>query len=340
MKPYLLALTVAVLFACGCTEPRRPATNGGANAGALPKLEKVQLALNWFPESEHGGFYAARIHGYYAEVGLDVEIIPGGPQAPVVPQLARGDVEFGVANADNVLFGRAQEAPVVAVMTALQHSPRCILVHEETGIGSLEELPRLKELPEAKLAISPGAAFSVYLKAKVPLAEVAVVPYPGNVIQFVADKNFAQQGYNFSEPLLARRQGANVTVLMLSDIGFDPYTSLLVTHDTLIRDRPDIVRKMVAASVRGWQKYAAEPAETDQELLKLNQQLDAETLAEGADPLCKLVLGEGGPEKIGDMDAARWTRLAEQLQETGQLEDAAKAAAGAFTLEFLPGEQK
>ena len=54
-------------------------------AEALPK---VQLALNWFPEAEHGGLYAAAVHGYYEENGVEVEILGGGPDCAGRP--ARG----------------------------------------------------------------------------------------------------------------------------------------------------------------------------------------------------------------------------------------------------------
>ena len=62
---------IVLLLAClaGCRAGEE--TGGG--------LRKISLQLNWFPEAEHGGYYAARLNGYYAEEGLDVELLPGGP---------------------------------------------------------------------------------------------------------------------------------------------------------------------------------------------------------------------------------------------------------------------
>src|SRR5690348_16914722 len=101
------------------TPEHSPAPNKVADEDLIP----VTLQLNWFPEAEHGGYYAALVHGYYRDAGLDVKILPGEPNSPVVQQVARGMVDFGVVNADNIIFGRAQQAPIVAVMAPLQISP-------------------------------------------------------------------------------------------------------------------------------------------------------------------------------------------------------------------------
>ncbi len=100
---------------------------------ATPGLRRVTLALNWFPEVEHGGFFAADVHGFFRDEGLEVEIQSGGPGAPVIQQVATQRCDFAVANADQVLLGRDQGAQVVAVMAAMQNSPHCIMVHQRGG---------------------------------------------------------------------------------------------------------------------------------------------------------------------------------------------------------------
>src|SRR5581483_8306971 len=78
-------------------------------------LPRVWIDLNWFPEAEHGGYFAAQVHGYFVEEGLNVEIVPGGPKSPVVAQVSSDPWHFGVDNADKLLLGRAQKADVIAV---------------------------------------------------------------------------------------------------------------------------------------------------------------------------------------------------------------------------------
>jgi NitT/TauT family transport system substrate-binding protein len=338
----LLVGLFALFVTSGCgksdsTHPPMANVRSGADAGASdvsepsdPTLTEVTLQLNWFPEAEHGGYYAALVHGYYKEAGLDVHIMAGGPETPVVQQVARRAVTFGVVNADNVLFGRAQQAPVVAVMAPLQISPRCLIVHKSAGIRNFDDLKNMT------IAMSNSNAFSHYLRYKLPLPGVKIVPYPGNVAQFLINEDYAQQGYVFSEPFVARKEGGDPQVLMLSDLGFNPYTSLLCTHEDQASDHPEIVRKMVAASIRGWEKYIDSPEEANRRINQVNPEMDLDILAYGAETLIPLVQDGVADERgVGTMSRARWQTLADQLVESGQLKRKEVYVEKAFTLRFL-----
>ncbi|MFN3648464.1 MAG: ABC transporter substrate-binding protein [Armatimonadota bacterium] len=321
-----LALALAPLAGlAGCTGSSSPGEGGGDG------LKKVSLLLNWFPEAEHGGFFAALVHGFYREAGLDVEIRPGGPNVPMIQQTAARRVDFCVANADNVLFGRAEDAPVVAVMAALQVSPRIIMVHEKSGIRSFEQLKNVK------LAMSDTGAFAQYLRKRYPFEGVQIVPYTGNVAQFLVDPDYAQQGYIFSEPHVARKKGGDPYPLSVAEVGFNPYTSLLVTHEERIQSDPETVRKMVEASVRGWEKYLEAPEETNRRIHELNPEMELDLLELGARDMEPLVRDETAKQEgIGHMSRERWETLAQQLQEIGQLKAGQVTPASAFTTEFLP----
>ncbi len=302
-----------------------------STTGKTPKIA-VTLALNWFPEAEHGGFYAALVHGEFAKEGLDVTIQPGGPQAPVIPQVATGRVQFGVDNADKLLLGRVQEADVVAVYAPIQTSPRCILVHEESGITNFDELAAAKDFT---LAMNPGQPFAQFLNKKFPMEGVQKVPYPGNLSQFLLNKRFGQQAYSFSEPFAAKQNGAKPRTLMLADIGFNSYTSLLVaSRETMTKDA-ELVAKMVRASARGWEHYLRDPIETNAYIHKENPEMSPEILAFGVEdlrPLC--AVKNGAP--AGSMTPERWSDLVSQMTDAGSLTGAKLDPQAAFTNEFLP----
>lgn len=319
MRHFLILMAALMLAACGSDEKQAPAADG---------LTKVSLVLNWFPEAEHGGFYAALHEGYYREAGLDVTIVPGGVNVPVVALVTQGKNEFGVVNADRVILGRAEGADVVALAAPIQTSPRCILVHEESDIKSFEELTELK------LAVNSNDAFSMYLQKKYPLKGVQLVPYTGNVATFLTTKNMAQQGYNISEPFAAEAQGVKTRVLMLADAGYNPYTSLIIAKSDYIRANPDVAKRFVEASLKGWAKYVESPDATNAEITKLNPQMNAEILRFGAKELGPMVAVAGTP--IGTMTADRWKFLVATLEDLALLETGKVRAEDCFVGTFLP----
>ncbi len=336
--PLLLSLLLA-WFGTGCSDDTTttPDADGKADGEATEVIRPptaVALQLNWFPEAEHGGFFAAEEHGLFDEVGLDVEIRPGGPGTQVVAQVATGRIQFGVTNADRVLVGQAAGAKTVAVMAAMQVSPRCVLVHENSGIESLKNLGRV-----GTLAISSTATWSLFLQKQVDLEGVQLVPYAGNVSQFLLQDDFAQQGYSISEPFVARAKGGRPRVLMVSDLGFNPYTSVLITRPELVREQPELVRRMVVASVRGWQEYLDDPKRGNQVIHRRNEEMGLPILAFGARELKRLcVTDEVSRERLGWMTAERWQQLAAQLVETGAIEADNLEVGRAFTNGFLPGK--
>lgn len=302
-----------------------------AHAQDAKKKDKITVVLNWFPEAEHGGYYAALVHKYYEEAGLDVEILPGGVDVQVLPMVAMNRVTFGIENADQLLLARASGAPVVAVAAPIQVSPRCLLVHEASGIKSFEDLK------DMTLAMSPRAAFSDWLRKKYPLKGVKFVPYPGNVSQFVVDPNYGCQGYNISEPFVARSKGAKPRVMMVADTGYNPYTSMIVASEKTLKDKPDIVARFVAASMKGWEKYLAEPAETHAFINRLNPEMGMDILDFGAKELQSMCSNEDTKSLgTGAMTPARWTTLVSQLEEIEAIKKGSVNAEQAWSAEFLP----
>lgn len=321
--PVVLTLVIA-----GCGGPARP-------PAAPASGERVTLQLNWFPEPEHGGFYTASIAGLYEAAGLAVEIRPGGRSIRVAGELASGRVDFAVANAEDVVMFRSQGADVVTVMTACQHHPRCLLMRTDSGVRSFADLGA----KGMTLQVQQGHAFVEYMRSRGLLAGVKEVPFTGGVALTVGDPKMAQQGYVYSEPLLARQQGVEITTLMLSDIGFDPYSSVLVTSGKTARERPDLVRRVVAAAIEGWRRYLTDPAATNARLLEVNPEgLTPQMLDGGVAILRGLCLPEGmPPEELCTMTAERWDRLLEQMTALDPSLVGKVKAADCYTLEFLPG---
>jgi len=312
---WLAGVVLFGLVGCDATpRPAESAAGAGANTtagGDSSKPEHVTLMLNWYPEAEHGGFFAAKVHGLYAQAGLDVEIRPGGENAPVAQELLTGRVQYAIGNADDVLLFRQQGADIVALFAPIQHTPRCIMVRQQSGIDSLTQLKGLT------LQANKGQAFLSFMESRGMLEGVQVVPYSGSVARFVADDKTAIQAYNFSEPQLAEEKGVPVKALMLSEIGFNPYASCLLATRSYVQQHPEQAARMVAACRTGWEKYLAEPVESNAAILAVNpERMTKEALAYGAQALktlCQPAADETA--EFGGMSLKRWETLVEQFIE-------------------------
>lgn len=320
----LLAGILGVVIGCGSKEPVTD------NADGFPKVKTVQLALNWYPEAEHGGFIAAKSHEFFRDENLDVEIIPGGPGAPqqIIAELAAERIQFAVSDADNVVKARAAGVPVVAVMAPLQNSPRCIMVHAASGMDSLEKLA------DVELAISDSRPFALWMKKKLPLTNVTMVPYNGSVGEFLLKPKFAQQAFVFSEPFVAKEKGGDPEVLMISDIGFNPYASVLITTEKIITQQPELVTSMVTACRKGWQQYLSDPAKTNADINAQNNDMSIACLTFGVQQMQTLCAPpEGG--SLCEMTGDRWQTLVQQIEEIEDIPVGSVDPARCFTTQFL-----
>ncbi len=328
LKSLCICVFLVLLVGCNASQDTSKQSKQ-PDAEVTSKLRPVRLLLNWYPEAEHGGFYAAKELGLFEAEGLDVTIVPGGKTTVIAQELTLGRVEFGVANADDVLVAAQQDAPIVAVMTPMQHTPRCIMVREETGIKTFEDLK------DVTLLLDSSRAFVPYLKSLGYLQDVTIAPYFGSIAPLVANERFGCQGYSFSEPFLAQQEGMKVKSLMVSEIGYDPYCSLLVTSSKVIDQQPEVVRKVVQASAKGWQAYLESPDKTNEVILKANTQgMTMEALQFGAVAIKPLSQPED-EQQFGSMSSSRWSTLIEQLEKVDFIDKGKLKAESVFTNNFI-----
>ncbi|MDG2223259.1 MAG: ABC transporter substrate-binding protein [Rubripirellula sp.] len=322
--------TVFLLLLVGCNSSD-PATSPNPAAGNQSNGAPIRVQLNWYPESEHGGVYQAAADQTYSDAALQVEIKSGGNVAAVAPQLELGRCDFGFANADDVVLARRQGMDIVAVLAAMQNSPRCILVQKASGAESFEGLAGMT------LQLQPGRLFVEFMRGKGLLNGVQEVPYQGSVAPLVADRKVGVQAYSFAEPLLAQQEGVEVRVLMVSDLGWNPYSSVLITSGDMIRNDPERVRRFVQATRIGWKNYLLDPKLGNEAILAANEHgMTAEALEFGAAGLRTLALPEEMDiEQVGLMSTDRWTTLVEQMDRLDPELSGKVKPQDCFTNEFL-----
>lgn len=311
-------LALSLLAALALT-PQIGCSSGGpsSGSGASSQRTHVKLVLDWVPEPEFGGFYAAREGKSYEAQGLDVEIMGGGAGVPVVQMVAAGQADFGISGADGVIAAKARGADIVAVYSVYQTSPQGIMARPERG-ATLADV-----FSAGTVAIEPGLTFALFLKKKYGFDRVKIVPYDGGVARFAAEKDYAQQCFVTSEPLAVRRKGIEPKVHLVADEGFNPYIGVIIAKRSTWLEKKDLVRRFVNASREGWQKYLDDPAPANAVMAKLNTAMDLQTFGDAATAQKPLIVNEETKAHgLGSMTKKRWEDLAKQLVELGVIDKA------------------
>lgn len=284
-----------------------------APAGAA---DKVTFHTSWYAQAEHGGYYQAKATGLYEKAGLDVTIKMGGPQVNIMQLLLAGEADMIMGYDFAILSAVEKGLPVVSVAASYQHDLRCFLAHED--VKSIEDFKNKTIL----VASGGRTSYWPWLKTKYGLTDEQSRPYTFNMQPFFADKNLVQQCYISSEPLQAQKQGVPVNVFLLSDYGFPPYGSPIVTTRDYLAKNKDIVRRFVEASMQGWKDYLNNP-EPGNKLIKAdNPNMTDEQIAFGIAQFKKYDLITGGDAKtkgIGTISADRYKQTYEFMVSEGLL---------------------
>lgn len=293
------------------------------------RLEKIKIQLNWLAESEHGGYFSALVEKEYFKQGLDVELLSGGPGVPMESNIALGRAQFGVINADKLLQVRQNGLKLIALLAPYQKSPLCLISHAEKSFLNFEDMSRAKALSVA----TSEAFYKVLIHKNSKLKKIVTFPYsPAN---FLAHKDYLIQGYIHSEPLFFAKKGVKTKAHLLADIAYNPYTSILVCHEQLLKEKPELVRKVVQASQKGWLLYQKNPSRAHQEIIKKHPAISS-ILAESAKTLAPYLTPPSN-KPFGWMAQNRWEELKRQLIEAKVIRQNTylKKTSSLFTNQFL-----
>jgi NitT/TauT family transport system substrate-binding protein len=305
-------------------------------ATAQTDPDKVSFGTNWVAEAEHGGFFQAVADGTYRSYGLDVTIVPGGPNANNRALLIAGKLDFFMsANTMQSFDAVANNVPVVSVAAMFQKDPQVLLAHPGSKITKLEDLKPLT-LFVSKEGV---ASYFQWLKSEYGFSEGKVKPYTFNPQPFLVDSKSAMQGYVTSEPfVIEQRAGFKPIVMLLADYGFNGYSTLIETRRELTEQKPDLVQRFVDASIIGWYNYLYGDNKPGNAMIKkLNPEMTDELLAYSTAKMKEFGIVDSGDtlrDGIGAMTDARVASFFDKMSRAGVVRrdvDFRKA----YTLQFV-----
>ncbi|MSQ26279.1 MAG: hypothetical protein EXR49_08480 [Dehalococcoidia bacterium] len=291
----------------------------GCGGGSGDGKQKLVLALDWFPNADHAGIYAAQAQGYFAEEGLKVELqSPGNPEDP--PKFVAADkVDLAISYEPDVIQAKAAGLPITAVGSLVSVPLNSVLTLKTSGITSPAGL-------KGKKVAHPGIPSNeVYLqtmlkqagvdRASVELVDVGFDLGPalrgGKVDAIIG-------GYWNVEAVEAELQGYPVNVLKLEAYGVPVYDELVfIASEKGVREKAEKIRKFLRAVAKGHAYAVANPEGAIDAVAKANPEMGRELIARGVRLLVPIW---SASKPFGRMDEARWQAFVDFLHTNKLIE--------------------
>ncbi|MCL2033155.1 MAG: ABC transporter substrate-binding protein [Oscillospiraceae bacterium] len=301
-KRLLIILFAAVLVLPGC---------GQSRSDSAP--EQVTLVLDWTPNTNHTGFFAADELGYFAEEGLSFAFVQP-PEDGALALVAAGRADFGISFQEEVLLAANARTPlpVVAIAAVVEHNTGGILSLSESGITRFRDLegmrygswqvPIYDELIKECVRLDGGNPGNVDFVPNSALDNITG-------IQRDFDAVWVFEGW---DKVIADRHGFETNFIAFRDISpiFDYYTPVLITSEERLNS--DVTAKFLRAAARGFEYARDNPEEAADILHRHVPEMDRELLAASQ----RYLSGEYYKgAKWGYIDSERWNAFFSWMRE-------------------------
>ena len=328
----LLALIALATLAAACGSRENPKPRAGAP-------EKVDLALDYFPNADHAGIYAAAGGAAFKDLGLDVEIrTPSDPAAPL-RLLAAGRVDLAISYEPEVLLARDKGAKLVAIGAIVQKPLTSVMSVGDRAITDPRQLAG-KKVGTAGIPYQSAYLRAILARAGVDPASVEEVNVGFNLGPAMLSKRVdATLGafWNY-EGVSLERERKKPTILRMEKLGVPTYNELVVVaREEDARERGHVLRRFMLALTRGHEALRDDPNAGVDPLLRANRDLDRGLQEASVRATLPVFFPTDEQQPFGYMDPQEWVAYGRWMAENDLLkrrEDPRRAQ----TNEFLPGE--
>lgn len=306
-----LALAVAAMSLAGLT-----------SCAQSTDSDTIRFALDWTPNTNHTGLYVALQEGYFADAGLDVEVLPYNNTSSDT-LVDSGNAEFGISTQSSTTFAKAAGAQIVSVLAPLQHwatgigvradrddipSPKALDGKVYAGFGDTGEQAGLRQI------IQNDGGTGTY--------ETVVLGTSAYEAVYSGTADFTVS-YLAWEGIEAEHSGTPMKYFANTDYGFpDAYGITISGNENWLADNPDEAKKFVQALQRGYQLAADDPDRAAQDIIDANPGTftDEALVFESQEMLAeKYMKDESGT--VGGQDLDTWSKYSQFLYDNGVLVD-------------------
>jgi len=276
------------------------------------KLDKVSVRLKWLHSSQSVGFYVADKKGFYKDSGIEATLNPGGMDFPAIQMVSDGKEQFGVAGAPQLLLAKEKAVPVVALAAIYRKDPGIIISFKNSNIK------KLKDLIGKKLGVEYGSSVeqvyrSMMKNAGINPSYVIEVPQKYDYTSFLSGRIDAVFYWAMGDFLLEDNYKFNI--IWPSDYGVNFYCDTLFTSQDMIKNKADLVKRFVKATLRGFNYAYNHPEEAVSYALMYSDQLKKEQQEKYMQASLKFLKPDAKP--IGYMEKKAWLKMQKALLEGG-----------------------
>ncbi len=249
----------------------------GAGVAASSKAEET-MRLEWVMQGQFAGPIVAMDKGYYADAGVELELLPAGPDIKPAVTVAQGADTFGLGHPNQIIAARSNGVPLVMVMQFGQKSATTYVARKASGIE------RVEDMPGRSVGLWFGGDEHEFLAmlnaAGVSQDEVQIISQGFDIISWLNGEYDVMQVTRFNELLQVYDNGYSRDDLVLLDpegYGVALVSGGLFTTEAVIDEKPEVVQAVVEATMRGWQDALADPEAAARIVLKYNEELTLES---------------------------------------------------------------
>ena len=333
----VLAVAALALAGCGDDNPDRIAGAPDQTSAPAAAPRRVRLMLNWTANAHHLGIFVAQQRHWYADAGLDVEILEASAGG-VSQALAAGQIDVGISVAEDVLAARAAGVPVVSIGAILPHNDSSLMSLASDGITRPKDL-------EGKTYGGFGGALETELisrlvrcdggdPTKVKMVEVGDVDYLVGMERDAYDVAWVFSGWDALRATAVEGKAINeIRFADHFDCIPDWYTPLFAASETTIANDPDLLRSFLAVTARGYQAAVEDPAAAAEDFMTAVPEGNRALIEASAAYHATRFIEPGAA--WGTQDPQVWADFAGFTLEAGLLSTAVDPAR-AWTNELLP----
>ncbi|WP_406045024.1 ABC transporter substrate-binding protein [Micromonospora sp. NBC_00898] len=302
----------------------------GSSSGEQSKnpqgQDKVTLTLNWYPYGEHAPFYFGKKQGIFAKHGIDLTIQAGQGSQKTVQATAAGQTDFGWADTPALLSAVGQGMNVKSVGVFLQTTPSSVQFFSDKAINSPADLKGKTIASTAGDALSK--TFPAFLKANGMSATDVTLQNTdpaGKMAAVMSGKTDALLGFATDQgPTMQEKAGKPVSYLKFAEHGLSFYSNGLIASTDTIKNKQDLVKRMVAATSEAWSAAEKDAAGAVAAMAGASQQLPSEkVLTDQFNATLQLLHTDATKGQApGINDEADWTKTIQVFAEAGVISKA------------------